>query len=218
MMGGSTFFNSFKADPALAHLKAEMELRKQAMELAIAEGQLEANIAERKTELWQAQAKYYAELGARLKAQMEEMYGLAAPVETFGTNIGKAFATMTEDAEAGRKAIRAAIGDMINGFMEQTVKMTEEWIKRRLMQTMYDNLMSKQIVASAEEQVALEEKKQDDITDAQKEGGEAKQSIFKKIGNGFMSLFNRRCRLNRQRRRLTPQWVLPVVLLRSSVR
>ena len=191
IMGGSTFFNSFKADPALAQLKAEMELRKQAMELAIAEGQLQENIAERKTALWQAQAKYYAELGSRLKAQMEEMYGLAAPVETFGTNIGKAFATMTEDAEAGRKAIRAAIGDMINGFMEQTVKMTEEWIKRRLMQTMYDNLMSKQIVASAEEQVSLEEKKQDDITDAQKEGGEAKQSIFKKIGSGFMSLFKK---------------------------
>lgn len=191
MMGGSKFFESFSYDPQLEGLKAEMALRQQAMDLAIAEGQMEENIAARKEELWKAQAAYYGEIATRLKAQMDEMYGLAAPVESFGSSMGKAFATMTEDAEAGRAAIRAAIGDMINSFMEQTVKMTEEFIKRRVMQTMYDQLMSQEIIASTDEQVGLEKEKQDKLNDAQEEGQSEKTSIFKKLGRSFTKLFKK---------------------------
>ena len=143
-----------------------MELEKQSLELAKATHASKQVIADQEKAMWDAQANYYDKLGDNLQSQIEEMTALTQPVQDFGTNIGEAFATMTTDAEAGRSAIKAAIGEMIKDFMKQTVQMAQEYIKRRIQQKMYDNLMSKQIKASADEQKKIETDKGDAVTEA----------------------------------------------------
>ena len=164
--GGTSFFQSFNYDPEIASLKAKMELEKQSLELAKATHASKQVIADQEKAMWDAQANYYDKLGDNLQSQIEEMTALTQPVQDFGTNIGEAFATMTTDAEAGRAAIKAAIGEMIKDFMKQTVQMAQEYIKRRIQQKMYDNLMSKQIKDSADEQKKIETDKGDAVTEA----------------------------------------------------
>lgn len=164
--GGTSFFQSFNYDPEIESLKAKMELEKQSLELAKATHASKQVIADQEKVMWDAQANYYDKLGDNLQSQIEEMTALTQPVQDFGTNIGEAFATMTTDAEAGRAAIKVAIGEMIKDFMKQTVQMAQEYIKRRIQQKMYDNLMSKQIKASADEQKKIETDKGDAVTEA----------------------------------------------------
>lgn len=184
--GGTSFFQSFNYDPEMESLRAVMALREQELALAQKTHASKQVIAEQEKAMWDAQADYYSKLGDRFQSQIEEMTALTQPVQDFGTNIGKAFATMTTDAEAGRAAIKQAIGDMINDFMKQTVSMAQEYIKRRIQQKMYDRLMSKQIKDSAEEQKNIETEKGDVITDAAKDMGNDVLKETKKQGKNLL--------------------------------
>ena len=184
--GGTSFFQSFNYDPEMESLRAIMALREQELALAQKTHASKQVIAEQEKAMWNAQADYYSKLGDRLQSQIEEMTALTQPVQDFGTNIGKAFATMTTDAEAGRAAIKQAIGDMINDFMKQTVSMAQEYIKRRIQQKMYDRLMSKQIKDSAEEQKNIETEKGDVVTDAAKDMGKDVLKETKKQGKNLL--------------------------------
>ena len=184
--GGTSFFQSFNYDPEMESLRAIMSLREQELALAQKTHASKQVIAEQEKAMWDAQADYYSKLGDRLQSQIEEMTALTQPVQDFGTNIGKAFATMTTDAEAGRAAIKQAIGDMINDFMKQTVSMAQEYIKRRIQQKMYDRLMSKQIKDSAEEQKNIETEKGDVVTDAAKDMGNDVLKETKKQGKNLL--------------------------------
>lgn len=184
--GGTSFFQSFNYDPEMESLRAIMALREQELALAQKTHASKQVIAEQEKAMWDAQADYYSKLGDRLQSQIEEMTALTQPVQDFGTNIGKAFATMTTDAEAGRAAIKQAIGDMINDFMKQTVSMAQEYIKRRIQQKMYDRLMSKQIKDSAEEQKNIETEKGDVVTDAAKDMGKDVMKETKKQGKNLL--------------------------------
>lgn len=184
--GGTSFFQSFNYDPEMESLRAVMALREQELALAQKTHASKQVIAEQEKAMWDAQADYYSKLGDRLQSQIEEMTALTQPVQDFGTNIGKAFATMTTDAEAGRAAIKQAIGDMINDFMKQTVSMAQEYIKRRIQQKMYDRLMSKQIKDSAEEQKDIETEKGDVVTNAAKDMGNEVLKEAKKQGKNLL--------------------------------
>lgn len=184
--GGTSFFQSFNYDPEMESLRAIMALREQELALAQKTHASKQVIAEQEKAMWDAQADYYSKLGDRFQSQIEEMTALTQPVQDFGTNIGKAFATMTTDAEAGRAAIKQAIGDMINDFMKQTVSMAQEYIKRRIQQKMYDRLMSKQIKDSAEEQKNIETEKGDVVTDAAKDMGKDVLKETKKQGKNLL--------------------------------
>lgn len=184
--GGTSFFQSFNYDPEMESLRAVMALREQELALAQKTHASKQVIAEQEKAMWDAQADYYSKLGDRFQSQIEEMTALTQPVQDFGTNIGKAFATMTTDAEAGRAAIKQAIGDMINDFMKQTVSMAQEYIKRRIQQKMYDRLMSKQIKDSAEEQKNIETEKGDVVTDAAKDMGKDVLKETKKQGKNLL--------------------------------
>ena len=184
--GGTSFFQSFNYDPEMERLRAMMSLREQELAIAQKTHASKQVIAEQEKAMWDAQADYYSKLGDRFQSQIEEMTALTQPVQDFGTNIGKAFATMTTDAEAGRAAIKQAIGDMINDFMKQTVSMAQEYIKRRIQQKMYDRLMSKQIKDSAEEQKNIETEKGDVVTDAAKDMGKDVLKETKKQGKNLL--------------------------------
>ena len=88
---------------------------------------------------------------------------------------------MTEDADEGRKALKAAIGDMINAFMKQTMEMTKEYIKRRMMQKINDRLTSMSMKKSTKKLISLEQDKQESITNVQQQGGEAQEFLNEEV-------------------------------------
>lgn len=189
--GTGAFISSMGEDPEVEAYRLKMEAAAAYYEFLAKHGADAQTLREQERAVLQSEMEYAQSVANQMRQRIDDIYALADPVESFGSAMGKAFATMTEDAEAGRAAIRAAIGDMINGFMEQTVKMTEEFIKRRLMQEMNDRLTSEEMRATAEEQKGIEQEKQSDINAAQQEGQSEKTSIFKKLGRSFTKLFKK---------------------------
>ena len=128
-----------------------------------------------------SEMEYAKSVAEQMKQRMNDIYALVEPIEDFGTSIGEAFATMTEDSEAGRKAMKAAVGDMIKAFMKQTIEMTKEYAKRRIMQKVNDRLTSASMKKSTKNLVALEENKQDQITQVQEVGGQAQEFLNEEV-------------------------------------
>lgn len=189
--GTSSFISSMGHDPEIDSYRLKMEAAAAYYDFLKAHQADAETMRNAEQAVLRSEMEYAKAVAEQMKQRINDVYQLATPVEEFGTAMGKAFATMTQDAEAGRAAIREAIGDMINGFMEQTVKMTEEWIKRRIMQQMNDRLTSTAMKQAADEQVGIEEDKQDKITDTTQKGGKKKQSIFSSIGSAITSIFKR---------------------------
>lgn len=189
--GNAAFMQSFGYDPEVESYHLKMEAAAAYYDFLKAHGADAETLREQEQNVLQSEIEYAKSVASQMKQRMEDIYGLMSPVEEFGTAMGKAFATMTEDAEAGRAAVKAAVGDMINGFLEQTVKMTEEFIKRRIMQQVNDRLTSTEMHDAAQEQVAIEEKKQDDISDAQKGGNKTKKNLLKSGWKAITSIFKK---------------------------
>ncbi len=70
---------------------------------------------------------------------------------------------------------------MMNAFMKQTVEMTKEYTKRRIMQEVNDKLTSTAIKQTGKKMTDLEKKKQEDITNVQEQGGEARKILNEEV-------------------------------------
>ena len=58
--------------------------------------------------------------------QYNSLLTFMGPLQTFGESVGDAFATMTEDADEGRKALKAALKQMVKSFATNTVQMISQ--------------------------------------------------------------------------------------------
>lgn len=155
--GSAHFMESMGVDPEIESYRLKMEAA-QAYYNFLAAHHADAELLRNAEQVILAsEIAYVKSVAEQMKQRISDVYALAKPVEDFGTAMGKAFAVMTEDAEEGKKAVKAAIADMINGFMKQTIEMTEEYIKRRMMQQMNDRLTSMQMRRAAAEQQAIRE-------------------------------------------------------------
>ncbi len=181
-MGGSKFMEDFSYNANIEQSKLEITLIQEKIAWLQKLNATSEQVAELQKSLAEKQDSYILALMQTMKQRAEAVYALYKPLEEFGTAVGQAFATMTEDAEAGRDAFKAAIGDMINSMMKQTVQMTQEYIKRRLMQKVNDKLVSTQIKKSTKEQVALEQGGADATSAITKAAGDAKVLLTEKVG------------------------------------
>lgn len=181
-MGGSKFMEDFSYNANIEQSKLEITLIQEKIAWLQKLNATSEQVAELQKSLAEKQDSYILALIQTMKQRAEAVYALYKPLEEFGTAAGQAFATMTEDAEAGRDAFKAAIGDMINSMMKQTVQMTQEYIKRRLMQKVNDKLVSTQIKKSTKEQVALEQGGADATSAITKAAGDAKVLLTEKVG------------------------------------
>lgn len=181
-MGGSKFMEDFSYNANIEQSKLEITLIQEKIAWLQKLNATSEQVAELQKSLAEKQDSYILALIQTMKQRAEAVYALYKPLEEFGTAAGQAFATMTEDAEAGRDAFKAAIGDMINSMMKQTVQMTQEYIKRRLMQKVNDKLVSTQIKNSTKEQVALEQGGADATSAITKAAGDAKVLLTEKVG------------------------------------
>lgn len=181
-MGGSKFMEDFSYNANIEQSKLEITLIQEKIAWLQKLNATSEQVAELQKSLAEKQDSYILALMQTMKQRAEAVYALYKPLEEFGTAAGQAFATMTEDAEAGRDAFKAAIGDMINSMMKQTVQMTQEYIKRRLMQKVNDKLVSTQIKKSTKEQIALEQGGADATSAITKAAGDAKVLLTEKVG------------------------------------
>lgn len=179
--GTGAFVSSMGIDPEVESYRLKMEAAQAYYDFCVAR-QADAEILrDREQELLRSEMEYAKSVAEQMKQRMNDMYALAEPIEDFGTSVGEAFATMTEDSEAGRKAMKAAVGDMIKAFMKQTVEMTKEYAKRSIMQKMNDRLTSTKMKKSADQMVRLEDSKQKQITQTQEQGGQAQKFLNERV-------------------------------------
>jgi TP901 family phage tail tape measure protein len=181
-MGGSKFMEDFSYNANIEQSKLEITLIQEKIAWLQKLNATSEQVAELQKSLAEKQDSYILALMQTMKQRAEAVYALYKPLEEFGTAAGQAFATMTKDAEAGRDAFKAAIGDMINFMMKQTVQMTQEYIKRRLMQKVNDKLVSTQIKKSTKEQVAIEKGGADATSAITEAAGDAKVLLTEQVG------------------------------------
>ncbi|MCF0208893.1 MAG: hypothetical protein HUK07_05525 [Bacteroidaceae bacterium] len=145
-------------------------------------------IADKERELFEAQNEYTKATVDRTKEQMDALYGMMSPLEDFGSAVGSAFATMSQDAEKGKQEFNDAIAEMIKAFAKQTLEMLVEYTKRRAFQKINDKLVQKQMKkegqdeqkifdASGAARVATESLIQGALTTVKTEGGKAQNQV-----------------------------------------
>lgn len=175
--GTASFISSMGHDPEIDSYRLKMEAAAAYYDFLKAHQADAETLRDAEQAVLKSEMDYAKAVAEQMKQRMSDIYELAAPIDDFGTSVGEAFATMTEDAEEGRKALRAAIGDMINSFMKQTIEMSKEYIKRRMMQKINDRLTSVAMKKSTKQLVTLEDQKQGQITQVQEQGGEAQKFL-----------------------------------------
>lgn len=175
--GTASFISSMGHDPEIDSYRLKMEAAAAYYDFLKAHQADAETLRDAEQAILKSEMDYAKAVAEQMKQRMSDIYELAAPIDDFGTSVGEAFATMTEDAEEGRKALRAAIGDMINSFMKQTIEMSKEYIKRRMMQKINDRLTSAAMKKSTKQLVNLEGQKQNQITQVQEQGGEAQKFL-----------------------------------------
>ncbi len=184
--GTKHFMSSMGADPEVEAYRLKMEAADAYYKFLKAHNADAATLRDAEQAILQSELAYVKSVASQMQQRVNDVYALAQPVENFGTSMGEAFATMTEDAEAGRKAVKKAIGDMINGFLKQTVTMTQEYIKRRIMQSVNDRLTSAAMKQASSEQIDIEKKKQSELTDTVADGGKDEVKEVKDIGKDLL--------------------------------
>lgn len=179
--GNWEVLQSFGADPEVELYKVKMQAAQAYYEYLKAAHADEAVLASAEKRAQEASIEYTKSLVLQMKNRIDELYGLFAPVETFGTELGEALVS-------SEKTVKQAVGGMINSFLKLTVNMMQETIKRRMFQLINDRLVSTQMAASAKEQEAIEMSKQGKISAIDKGGQKVRKMSFKEFAQQIFGL------------------------------
>lgn len=106
------------------------------------------------------------------------------PIEQLGTAMGEAFATMTEDAEKGRDAVKAALLDMVKAYGQATIKILNELMMEKVKEMLLRKTYGK-------ENAKIEKENNEKINDSAKDSGKSKTSILTKAWKGIKNLFKK---------------------------
>ena len=117
-----------------------------------------------------ARAAHADKVAQSVSERIALLQQLTHPIEDFGTAVGDAFATMTIDAEEGRKALQDAVKSMIEQFGKMTIKMYAELMTQKMQQALFHQEME------------AEDRRHSAAQEAEEEGGKKRVSIIKAIG------------------------------------
>ena len=113
-------------DPEIALMQARLDFAKQYYEFLEAHEATDSQKTEARRQIMESQAAYAKKLTADMFEQYNALMGFMSPLQTFGESVGDAFATMTENASEGRKALRNALKQMIKSFATNTLQMINQ--------------------------------------------------------------------------------------------
>lgn len=113
-------------DPELELLKARMAFAQQYYTFLEEHNATEQQLADARKGIMSEQANYAKKLTGDMFEQYNSLLTFMGPLQTFGESVGEAFATMTENASEGRKALKTALKQMIKSFATNTLQMISQ--------------------------------------------------------------------------------------------
>lgn len=113
-------------DPELELLKARMAFAQEYYKFLEEHNATEQQLADARKGIMSEQANYAKKLTGDMFEQYNSLLTFMGPLQTFGESVGEAFATMTENAAEGRKALKTALKQMIKSFATNTVQMISQ--------------------------------------------------------------------------------------------
>ena len=113
-------------DPELELLKARMAFAQEYYKFLEEHNATEQQLADARKGIMSSQADYAKKLTGDMFEQYNSLLTFMGPLQTFGESVGDAFATMTENASEGRKALKTALKQMIKSFATNTVQMISQ--------------------------------------------------------------------------------------------
>lgn len=117
-----------------------------------------------------ARAAHADKVAQSVSERITLLQQLTHPIEDFGTAVGDAFATMTTDAEEGRKALQDAVKSMVEQFAKMTIKMYAELMTQKVQQALFHQEME------------AEDRRHSTAQAAEEEGGKKRVAVIKAIG------------------------------------
>ena len=113
-------------DPELELLKARMVFAQQYYAFLEEHNATEQQLADARKSIMSAQANYAQKLTGDMFEQYNSLLTFMGPLQTFGESVGEAFATMTQSASEGRKALKTALKQMIKSFATNSLQMISQ--------------------------------------------------------------------------------------------
>ena len=114
------------SDPELELMKARMEFAQQYYTFLEEHNATEQQLADARKSIMSEQANYAKKLTGDMFEQYNSLLTFMGPLQTFGESVGDAFATMTENAAEGRKALKTALKQIIKSFATNTLQMISQ--------------------------------------------------------------------------------------------
>ena len=114
------------SDPELELMKARMEFSQQYYTFIEKHNATEQQLADARKSIMAEQANYAKKLTGDMFEQYNSLLTFMGPLQTFGESVGDAFATMTENAAEGRKALKTALKQMIKAFATNTLQIISQ--------------------------------------------------------------------------------------------
>lgn len=114
------------SDPELELMKARMEFAQQYYTFIEKHNATEQKLADARKSIMAEQANYAKKLTGDMFEQYNSLLTFMGPLQTFGESVGDAFATMTENAAEGRKALKTALKQMIKAFATNTLQIISQ--------------------------------------------------------------------------------------------
>ena len=144
-------------DPELELLKARMEFAERYYTFLEEHNATEQQLADARKSIMAEQANYAKKLTGDMFEQYSSLLTFMGPLQTFGESVGDAFATMTENAAEGRRALKTALNQMIKSFATNTLQMiSQQQIDRAQTTAHYTQLLlMQQVFAQAKLQAEV---------------------------------------------------------------
>ena len=114
------------SDPELELMKARMEFAQRYYTFLEERNAIEQQLADARKSIMAEQANYAKKLTGDMFEQYNSLLTFMGPLQNFGESVGDAFATMTENASEGRKALKTALKQMIKSFATNTLQMISQ--------------------------------------------------------------------------------------------
>lgn len=114
------------SDPELELMKARMEFAQQYYAFLEEHNATEQHLADARKSIMSAQANYAQKLTGDMFEQYNSLLAFMGPLQTFGESVGDAFATMTQSASEGRKALKTAFKQMVKSFATNSLQMISQ--------------------------------------------------------------------------------------------
>ena len=104
------------ADPEVELMKMKMQMAEDYYAFVFKNSRNKQLLDEADKARQEAELAYVSQMAAAMKNRLSQMQQLVKPIETFGAEVGKAFAEMRNDASSAQEAIKNALKSMLESW------------------------------------------------------------------------------------------------------